>query len=53
MIWETGQNKYVFMDQVNVHEKECFGSARTFPENPKCLGPNLVYKRHHNTNYGH
>jgi hypothetical protein len=32
---------------------ECSGSGRTYPTNPKCLGPNTVYKRHHNTNYGH
>jgi hypothetical protein len=24
-----------------------------YPKNPKCLGPNLVYKTRHNTNYGH
>ena len=41
------------MDQVNVYQKECSGSRRTYPENPKCLGPNLVYKTHDNTNYDH
>jgi hypothetical protein len=41
------------MDQVNVHQKKYSGSRRTYPENPKCLGPNPVYKTHHNTNYGH